>query len=192
MRSKRTERSNRYRFGEIHRVTAPQLARALHAGQSRKDNPNIPYVEHPADVAAALKRYGYPRFMQDAGYLHDVLEDTPISRPTLGLLVRDIRTYDAVVAVTNVYTKAAFPDWNRARRKAAETARLAQADPFHRALKLADILSNLRGIVAGMGTAFARVYLAEKREQVDAIKHGITSGLVAAVEHALDREEALL
>lgn len=188
------KRPSRYEFGAIHRVTAPQLARALHAGQVRKDNPNTPYVVHPQDVASILKRYGYPRFLQDAGWLHDALEDTPINTGTLALVVQDLRTYDAVVAVTNVFTKVRFPKWNRARRKQAEAQRLAQEDPFHRALKLADVMSNATNLVSGMGTAFARVYLEEQRDLFDviSISHGITSGIVAATDAALTREEKIL
>jgi (p)ppGpp synthase/HD superfamily hydrolase len=190
----RTPRPTRYAFGEIHRITAIQLAHALHAGQTRKGS-DTPYVEHPKAVAGALRRYGYPRFLQDAGWAHDFLEDVDgLTRPVLALLVQDLRTYDAVVAVTDVYTAEAFPTWNRKRRKRAEAHRLATVDPFHRALKLADIMDNAGDplLVEALGRDFAEVWVEEHRYLFGQIAHGITTGIAAAADAALTRAEKLL
>lgn len=193
-RGRPNPRTRRHKAGDVPLVSMPALAYALHAGQKRKDNPETPYVTHPKDVAGILRRYGYPRWLCDAGWGHDLLEDTVLRacRSALALMVPDLRTYNAIVAVTNVYTTGAFPDWNRARRKQAEAQRLAHEIDPHRALKLADLLSNTTNVVNGLGTAFSRVWLEEARDLYDMIAPGITSGLAAAVDAALRREGALL
>ena len=56
-------------------VNAASLAASLHDGQVRKDG--TPYFQHPARVATILARAGAEDDLVAAGYLHDVIEDTP-------------------------------------------------------------------------------------------------------------------
>jgi hypothetical protein len=61
-------------------------------------------------------------------YLHDVLEDTDT---TIDELIEAFGPgiAEIVADLTNVYTKAAYPKLNRARRKRLETERLAHISP---------------------------------------------------------------
>ena len=63
----------------------PNLERALrwaaqgHDGQVRKGSP-VPYIEHPMAVAMILDRAGFPDEVVIAGLLHDLVEDTDVTR----------------------------------------------------------------------------------------------------------------
>ena len=60
----------------VERERARQFAVEAHAGQT--DKAGRPYVEHLQRVAEAL-----PEHLQAAGWLHDVIEDTPVDAETL-------------------------------------------------------------------------------------------------------------
>ncbi|GIW68432.1 MAG: phosphohydrolase [Candidatus Parcubacteria bacterium] len=53
-----------------------EYAARAHAGQTRKDNPAIPFLVHPESVAEILSQEGYPDAVVAAALLHDVVEDT--------------------------------------------------------------------------------------------------------------------
>lgn len=86
-------------------MTKPDLsaiadfAVAAHAGQLRKGG-DQPYIVHPAAVAATLEYY-YPECPEliAAGWLHDVLEDTPIRPEQIAELAGE-RVLSLVHAVT--------------------------------------------------------------------------------------------
>jgi (p)ppGpp synthase/HD superfamily hydrolase len=56
--------------------SAYEKARAAHAGQIRNGSGGLPYIEHPAAVAARLDRHGYGEEVLAAALLHDVVEDS--------------------------------------------------------------------------------------------------------------------
>ena len=56
---------------------AKDFATKAHAGQVRK-NANVPYITHPIRVAERLQKSGFREALICAGYLHDVVEDTPV------------------------------------------------------------------------------------------------------------------
>ena len=63
-------------------LKATQFAADKHRGQSRKDEANTPYINHPVAVAHLLSHYAG---IQDANIivaalLHDTVEDTEIGR----------------------------------------------------------------------------------------------------------------
>lgn len=106
---------------------AEALARAAHEGQV--DKAGRPYIEHPRAVAAALAEHG-PHAMM-AGYLHDVVEDTPV---TLADLRRSGYPADVVDAVDAVSRR---PD-----ETYMDMIRRAAAHPLGRLVKLADNAHN--------------------------------------------------
>jgi (p)ppGpp synthase/HD superfamily hydrolase len=55
---------------------AYEKASAAHAGQVRNGSGGLPYIEHPAAVAARLDRHGYGEEVLAAALLHDVVEDS--------------------------------------------------------------------------------------------------------------------
>jgi (p)ppGpp synthase/HD superfamily hydrolase len=96
--------------------------------------------------------------MVAAAWLHDVVEDT-------GCTYTDIHmAFGAdIAALVGWLTDVSQPqDGNRAHRKAMDRAHTAEAPAEAQTIKLADLISNSRSIVAH-DPAFARTYLAEKR-----------------------------
>jgi (p)ppGpp synthase/HD superfamily hydrolase len=55
---------------------AYEKASMAHAGQIRNGSGGMPYIEHPAAVAARLERHGYGEEVLAAALLHDVVEDS--------------------------------------------------------------------------------------------------------------------
>jgi guanosine-3',5'-bis(diphosphate) 3'-pyrophosphohydrolase len=55
---------------------AYEKASAAHAGQVRNGSGGMPYIEHPAAVAAQLDSHGYGEEVLAAALLHDVVEDS--------------------------------------------------------------------------------------------------------------------
>jgi (p)ppGpp synthase/HD superfamily hydrolase len=56
-------------------LEAMDMAARLHNGQTRKSDPNLPYIVHPFAVAWILNAYTDNEDVIVAGLLHDVLED---------------------------------------------------------------------------------------------------------------------
>ena len=63
-------------------AAALDYARELHAGQSR-DADGAPFILHPREVVALLRRAGAPEHLVAAGALHDVIEKTPAAASDL-------------------------------------------------------------------------------------------------------------
>lgn len=106
---------------------ARELAIAAHQGQV--DKAGKPYIEHPRTVAGLLAPHGDLAVM--AGWLHDVVEDTPISLEQL----REMGFPPEVVAAVDSVT------W-REGESYEDLIRRAAADPLGRLVKLADNATN--------------------------------------------------
>ena len=101
--------------------TPEAFARERHAGQLRTGT-DIPYLVHPAGVAAILARH-YPGRddLEAAGWLHDTLEDTATTSGELkARFGREVRRL--VEAVTNGWRQVFHvrPDRDSVRLKAAD------------------------------------------------------------------------
>lgn len=95
-----------------------------------------PYVVHLDEVVAVLREFGVTdEALISAGYLHDVLEDTEVTRRNVAEIFH--RSYGMVYAVTD--SRGA----NRKERKAATYPKIA-AYPGATTLKLADRIANMR------------------------------------------------
>lgn len=142
-------------------------AMAAHAavGQKRKYT-NEPYTVHPVEVARILiENVGWvTQNMLAAALLHDVVEDTQCTHtdihmgfgPEISALVRGL-------------TDVSRPeDGNRSVRKTIDRDHLASGSAEVQTIKLADMISNTRSIVA-YDTNFARVYLEEKSKLLDVL-----------------------
>ena len=102
-----------------------------HAGQV--DKLGQPYFLHVARVGASLWRFG-PEYVI-AGFLHDVVEDTPYSLEYL----RQIGASDAVLSAVESVTKTE----SEASLEAYEASiRRAMGDPIGRWVKAADVSDN--------------------------------------------------
>jgi len=133
-------------------------------GQKRRYT-GEPYFNHCLEVAESVSEIGGTEDMIIAAFGHDTLEDVFPVKPQYDayLIAREFgeTVVKFVVDLTDVYTKEAWPDLNRAKRKALEVERLARTSPEAKTIKLADLLSNTKSIVAH-DPDFAKVYLKEK------------------------------
>lgn len=62
---------------------AKEFACKAHEGQRRKGT-NLPYIVHPSEVAEILEKAGCKPEVICAGWLHDTVEDTPVTLEILG------------------------------------------------------------------------------------------------------------
>jgi (p)ppGpp synthase/HD superfamily hydrolase len=157
-------------LGDINIVQKAQVyAMAAHASvkQLRKYT-NEPYIVHPAEVASIVASVpGATEDMVAAAWLHDVVEDT-------GCTFTDIHMAFGIDIATLVgwLTDVSQPhDGNRAHRKAIDRAHTADAPAEAQTIKLADLISNSRSIMAH-DPEFAKVYLAEKRLLLQVLTKG--------------------
>jgi (p)ppGpp synthase/HD superfamily hydrolase len=138
---------------------AKVFATAAHAavGQTRKYT-GEPYVVHPMEVASLVESVGGTEAMVAAALLHDVLEDTGVTVDVLEELFGS-EVADLVLWLTDVSKP---DDGNRSTRKALDRQHSAAAPAAAQTVKVADLISNTRSIVAH-DPGFAKVYLEEKR-----------------------------
>lgn len=148
---------------------ALKFATIAHKGQKRKYTEEA-YIEHPKRVVKILKTVDHTTEMLAAAYLHDVVEDTPVS-------IQDIqRRFGKHVAslvreLTDEFEKAKYPELNRRARKEKEVLRQAKISPEAKTIKLADVIDNTRDIVKN-DPGFARKYLREMYALTKALQGG--------------------
>jgi len=154
------------------------FATAAHAavGQTRKYT-GEPYVVHPVEVAGIVESAGGSNAMIAAALLHDVLEDTGV---TFDLLVEQFgsEVAELVLWLTDVSKPE---DGNRSTRKALDRQHSAAAPAEAQTIKVADLISNTRSIVAH-DPGFAKVYLEEKRLLLDVLTRADPTLLTMARE----------
>lgn len=148
-----------------------------HGDQLRKYTPER-YIVHPERVMNLCREYTSDIRILSAALLHDVLEDTPVSRDEILNFLRSLmpaadaaQTLKLVEELTDVYVKEAYPQFNRRKRKELELLRITRTSPEAQTIKYADILDNCREIVQH-DRAFAGKFLSECR----AILYSIRSG----------------
>lgn len=107
---------------------ARTIATQAHEGQFRRDGVT-PYIKHPAAVASRAPKTPES---QAAGWLHDVLEDTELTREDL---TRE-GIPDAVVAAVEALTKQGELSYE-------ENLNRVAANELAKGVKIADMLSNL-------------------------------------------------
>jgi (p)ppGpp synthase/HD superfamily hydrolase len=143
---------------------AKQFAHDAHdfIGQKRKYSGENYWV-HTDEVAAIVATVTENEFVIAAAHLHDTVEDVNQNRFTI---VDISKTFGLEVAslvreLTDVYTREAYPGLNRAMRKDLEARRLGTISAEAQTIKVADIISNSKDILA-QDEKFAKVYLKEK------------------------------
>lgn len=157
---------------------ARRFARRAHTAiDQRRKYTGEPYIVHPAAVAALVAGVTDDEAMICAAWLHDVVEDTPV---TLDLVEREFgRDIAALVAdLTDVSTPA---DGNREARKLLDLRHTRAASPRAKTVKLADLIDNAASIVHH-DPGFARVYMAEKRRLLTVLTEGDRTLLAMATE----------
>lgn len=160
---------------------AEAFARAAHSSiDQRRKYSGEPYINHPEAVAKIVASVTDDEPSLAAAWLHDVVEDTPI---TIGEIAAEFG--DDIAGLVENLTNVARPeDGNRKQRKAINRAHSAMADPRAKTVKLADVIHNL-GDLAVQDPKFARVYAEEKRLQITVLKEG-DSSLMKRVRAIID------
>jgi (p)ppGpp synthase/HD superfamily hydrolase len=152
-------------------------ARQAHGSQRRKFA-DEPYIEHPIRVMKTCSTVTREETVLAAALLHDVLEDTPVTRDEMRGFLLSVMPADAaertlllVVELTDVYTHQAYPKWNRRVRKEKEYARMAAISANAQTIKYADIIDNAKDII-GSGDDFSRKFLLECRTNLRTMNKG--------------------
>jgi guanosine-3',5'-bis(diphosphate) 3'-pyrophosphohydrolase len=148
---------------------ALEFARIAHGSQVRKFTAE-PYIEHPKRVAKMVQEVTHTEAMVCAAYLHDVVEDTPVSHQEIE------QHFGSEVArlvheLTDEYMTEAYPQLNRRRRKQLEVARQAAMSPQAKTIKLADVIDNTRDIIKN-DRGFAVRYIPEMEALLEALQGG--------------------
>ena len=140
-----------------------------HGDQTRKYSPER-YIVHPVRVMELCQKHTDSLPVLAAALLHDVLEDTQVTRADLQRFLLAVmnekdaaQTLNLVVELTDVYTKARYPRWNRRKRKNNEAARIKKTSPDSQTIKYADIIDNCREIVV-QDPEFAGLFLFECKQ----------------------------
>lgn len=148
------------------------FADKAHADQLRKYTKER-YIVHPVRVMQTCKAYDSRLEILAAALLHDVLEDTPVGEDEihsfLTSIMEDSQALKVLVLIkelTDVYTKEAYPEWNRKKRKQKELERMQHISAEAQTIKYADIIDNTKEIVVS-DPGFAPRYL---RECLDILK----------------------
>lgn len=145
------------------------FARQAHGEQKRKYT-NEPYIEHPKRVAEMVRKVPHTDAMICAAYLHDVVEDTPITHQEIeqkfGKEVAGL-----VHELTDEFMKESYPGLNRKKRKKREVERQSQMSSQAKTIKLADVIDNTRDIIKN-DRDFAVKYVPEMMALVEALQGG--------------------
>lgn len=171
------------------------FADRAHGNQQRKYSPER-YIAHPVRVMEMCRKYTNELPILAAALLHDVLEDTPVAKEKLLPFLQTVmteeeakKTTQLVVELTDVYTKAAHPRWNRKKRKQKEAERIQKTSGESQTIRYADIIDNCQGNIEH-DPEFARVFLCECQGLLKLIKSGneaLYKEAVETVDHALQQ-----
>jgi len=147
-------------------MKAQQVAADAHKGQKRKHS-NDPYLIHPMRVARrVMTRPDATPEMVAAAWLHDVVEDTPVTLDEIG------KEFGSEIAqlvreLTNASEGSRAP---RKERKAMDRAKLAGASREAKIIKLLDRIDNLDDLrKSPADDDFRDLYAEESRALADAI-----------------------
>jgi guanosine-3',5'-bis(diphosphate) 3'-pyrophosphohydrolase len=153
-----------------------EYADSAHGEQTRKYS-NDRYIVHPIRVMEMCKKYSNDIAVLAAALLHDVIEDTPVTAKELEEFLHGVmdaqdatRTLNLVIELTDIYTKQAFPRFNRRTRKSKEHDRMVKTSAEAQTIKYADIIDNADVTINDVD--FALVYLNESRRLLQRMNKG--------------------
>jgi guanosine-3',5'-bis(diphosphate) 3'-pyrophosphohydrolase len=146
-------------------LRALDFATAAHKAHVRKHT-GEPYINHPIVVASIVRFYGFDEETIAAAYLHDVVEDCPI---TVGDIEKEFG--GSVASKVSFLTALKPPGMNRATRKALYRTKLEGAPGDVHSIKLADILHNAPSIIAH-DPDLAKIWIPESKELVAVLVRG--------------------
>lgn len=165
---------------------ARKFAARAHRSQVRKYT-GEPYFVHLDEVAKLCARHGCSKRTVAAAYLHDTIEDQPVTfedlREAFGREIADI-----VLELTDTPSEPGGP--KRKQRKEIDRQRLAKASADAQTIKCADLISNTSSIVKH-DPSFAQAYLPEKRAALTVMTRANADLLRMAWERLREAEERL-
>jgi len=172
------------------------FAAAAHVNQRRKGAAQEPYIDHLIEVLhlVACATGGHDIELCVAALLHDVVEDTDVTKAA----IRDVFGPRVLSIVEENSDDTTLPKDERRRRRIAT---MPSKSPEARTIKIADVISNLRALVASPPAGWSAErklgYLNGCRQLVDAGRGGnseieaLFDRTAASVEQSI-REEAAI
>jgi len=149
---------------------AYRFARKAHGSQVRKYTGENYVDSHCCEVARLVASVTSDCTIIAAAFLHDVLEDTPVTYDVLAAQEAGFG-HDIAMLVVGMTDVSQPGDGNRAFRKALDRQHMAMQNAKVHTIKLADLISNTRSIVEH-DPDFARVYLKEKELLLEILEDG--------------------
>lgn len=128
-------------------VEAFGFAFKAHFGMLRKDS-DVPYIVHPIDVASILMKNGASEEVVAAGLLHDVIEDTGVTKDQISKQFGE-DVAELVYWATEPEQPRDDPDKKKTwkPRKAVTIEKIKKADREMKILSCADKLFNIRDTI---------------------------------------------
>ena len=165
-------------------LAAASFAAAVHATHRRKGAAGEPYINHPLEVAQILAEHDAPEAAIIAALLHDTVEDSgddpdPV---TLKALAARFGTEIAAI-VAEVSDDKSLP---KETRKALQVSQANKKSDLAKQVKLADKISNLRGIVAAPPASWNHARRVEYVAWAGQVAAGLR-GVNPALEALFDR-----
>ena len=118
---------------------ALRIATQMHDGQLRKETP-IPYITHPVAVALNLAKHGFAETVIAAALVHDVLEDTNMTRAELE---KELGV-EVVTIIMTLSEDKSLP-WEERKRNYIEAIRAA--DENVKAVSIGDKIHNAESML---------------------------------------------
>lgn len=118
---------------------ATQVAVNAHAGQVRKSD-GTPYIAHPLTVARMLDKAGFDEVTVAAAILHDVLEDTSLSREELQNVMGD-----EILHIVEKLSEDTSLKWEERKQRYIDTVK--HAEESVKAVSVGDKIHNLRSLI---------------------------------------------
>ena len=161
------------------------LSIRAHTGQERKGQPGVPYVVHPLHVGMLLARHGFPAAVVAAGILHDVIEDSAISREELALELNP-----EVAAIVAEVSEQRPRTWEQ--RKQHTIDAIATMSEGARAVLAADKVHNLADLARLLGVNGEEVWTMFRRGRAPTLDYyrRVLAELNQHFPHALTNEFA--
>ena len=123
---------------------AMEYAAQAHRGECRKGG-DIPYIVHPFEVAMILKENSFEDKVVAAGLLHDLLEDTEVTKTDLKEEFGD-EILNLVLAASEKLKGREERSWYKRKNETIYYLK-EEADFINKAVCCADKLSNARSIL---------------------------------------------
>ena len=165
-------------------MRAARFAAERHRDQRRKDSWASPYVNHLVEVVSVLAVEGAVTdgALLAAGWLHDVVEDTPT------LLAEVQAAFGPVVAglVGEASDDKALP---KQVRKALQVEHASHASRLGKQLKLADKIANVRDLGRAPPTDWSQARCRDYLDWAEAVVAGLR-GVNPGLERAFDEAVA--